>query len=66
MLEVLEGVPPFTELRVLFKRPVKIRVSAVFAGLPLHRHQLGVHGPQDIDRALIHIPLRVGVRFLSR
>ncbi len=66
MVEVLEGVPPSTELRVLFKRPVEIRLSAVFAGLPLHRHQLGVHGPQDIDCALIHVPLRVRVRLLPR
>jgi hypothetical protein len=42
VVEVLEGVPPPTELRVLFERPVKIRVSAVLASLPLHRHQLGV------------------------
>jgi hypothetical protein len=66
VVEVLEGVPPSTELRLLFERPVKIRVSAVLTSLPLHRHQLGMHGPQDIDCARIHVPLRVRVRLLSR
>ncbi len=66
MVEVLEGVPPSTELWVLFERPVKVRVAAVLARLTLQSHQLGVHRSQDIDRALIHVPLRVRVRLLSR
>ncbi len=57
MVGVLEGVPPSTELGVVFQRPVKVWVPAVLAGLPLHRHQLGMHGPQDVDRALVHVPL---------
>ena len=65
MVEVLEGVPPPTELRVVFKRPVKVRVPPVLARLTLQSHQLGVHGPQDVDRALVHVPLRVSVRLLS-
>ncbi len=65
VVEVLEGVPPSTELRVLFERPVKVRVSAVLAGLTLQSHQLGMHGLQDIDCTLIHVPLRVRVRLLS-
>ena len=58
MVGVLEGVPPSTELRVILQRPIKVWESAVLAGLPLHRHQFGMHGSQDVDRALIHVPLR--------
>ncbi len=66
MVEVLEGMPPPAELGVFLERPVKVRIPAVLACLSLQGHQLGVHGSQDIDRALVHIPLRVGVRLLSR
>ncbi len=66
MVEVLEGVPPSTELWVLFERPVKVRVTAVLARLTLQSHQLGMHRPQDVNRALVHVPLRVSVRLLSR
>ncbi len=66
MVEVLEGVPPSAELWVLFERPVEVRVTAILARLTLQSHQLSVHRPQDVDCALIHVPLRVRVRLLSR
>ena len=58
MVGVLEGVPPSTELGVVLQCPIKVWESAVLAGLSLHCHQFGVHGSQDVDRALIHVPLR--------
>ncbi len=65
MVEILEGVPTSAELGVLLECPVEIRVPTVLARLTLQGHQLGVHGPQDIDRALVHVPLRVSVCLLS-
>ncbi len=64
MVEVLEGVPSPAELGVLLERPVEVWIPAVLATLTLQGHQLGVHGPQDVDHALVHISLRVGVRLL--
>ena len=66
MVEVLEGMPPPAELGVFLERPVKVWIPAVLACLTLQGHQLRVHGPQDIDRALVYVPLRVSVRFLPR
>ncbi len=66
MVEVLKGVPPPAELRVLLERPVEVRVPAILARLTLQSHHLGMHGPQDVNRALVHVPLRVSVRLLSR
>ncbi len=66
VVEVLEGVPPPAELGVFLERPVKVRIPAVLACLALQGHQLSVHGPQDVGRALVHVPLRVGVCFLPR
>ncbi len=61
MIKVLESMPPPAELGVLFERSIKVRESTILACLTLHGHEFGVHGSQDVDRTLIHIPL--GVRY---
>ncbi len=64
MIQILEGVPPPAELGVLLERPIEVGVSAVLACLTLHGHELSMHGPQDVNRALIYVPLRVRIPLL--
>jgi hypothetical protein len=66
VIEVLECVPSPAELKILLEGPIEVGVATVLACLTLHGHEFGVHGPQDVDRALVHIPLRVHVSLFSR
>jgi hypothetical protein len=53
VVQILKGVPPPVEFGVLLKRPIEVWVPAILACLTLQGHELGMHGPQDVDRALV-------------
>jgi hypothetical protein len=63
---ILFSVFTFSQRFLLIMKKYISAVPLVLSRLALQGHQLSVHGPQDVDRALVHVPLRVGVRLLSR